>query len=114
MSSLTFTKLFEPAQLTVSLVTYYTVPTPSTNLLKNAIIRVTNTTGAARTVDVHAVPKSGTAGDDNALVKAYPIPANDYRDIIVGQMKEGDFIQALADAATSVTIHPIDGNLYTP
>ena len=114
MSALTFAKLFEPAQLTATLATYYTVPTPSTNLLKNAIVRVSNTTGTARTVDIHAVPKSGSAGDDNALVKSYTIPANDYRDIIIGQMKEGDFIQAKADAATSVTIHSVDGNLYTP
>lgn len=114
MSALTFTKLFEPAQLTASLVTYYTVPTPSTNLLKNAVVRVTNTTGTARTVDIHSVPKADTAGDDNALVKNYTIPATDYRDIIIGQMKEGDFIQAKADSATSVTIHCIDGNLYTP
>lgn len=113
MSALTLTKLFEPAALTTGLVTYYTVPSPSTALLKGGVLRCSNVTAGAITVTIHGVPKAGSAGDDNAVVKGYSVPANDYRDIEVPTLKEGDFIQALASAGTSITLHALTGNLYS-
>ena len=112
MSSITLTKLFEPAQLTASLVTYYTVPSPYTSL-RDFTVRVTNTTAGAITVDVHAVPASGSATDANAVVKGYSVPANDYRDIDLPALKVSDFVQAKASAGTSITIHAISGVLFS-
>lgn len=111
MSSITLVKLFEPAQLTGSVATYYTVAAPYT-VLRDFTIRVTNTTAGAVTVDVHAVPSAGTASDTNAVVKGYSIPANDYRDIDVPVMKVGDFLQAKASAGTSISLHAVSGVLF--
>lgn len=112
--ALTFKKLFEPAQLTTGLVTYFTVAaTPTTNLLRGARIRLTNTTAGAVSVDVHAVPVSGAAGDSNAVLKGFSIAANSYQDIDLPEMKAGDFMQALAGAAASISIHCLDGVIFS-
>ncbi len=111
MSTITLTKLFQPAQLTGSLATYYTVPAPYTSL-RDFTIRLTNITAGAVTVDVHAVPSGGSASDTNVFLKGYPIPANDYRDIDVGSLSVGDFLQAKASAGTSINIHAISGILF--
>lgn len=113
MSTLTLAKLFEPAQLGATLATYYTVPTPTTTLLRGGVLRFTNTTAGPITIDAHLVPKSGTAGDSNAIAKGKSVAANDYLDIEVPTAKEGDFIQAKASAATSITIHALSGNLFS-
>lgn len=108
--ALTFSKLFEPAQLTTAAATYYTVSaSPTTNLLRNGRIRLSNNTAGAVTATVHAVPSGGSASDTNAILKAYSIGANSYIDLDLPLMKAGDFLQALAGAATSISIHAIDG-----
>lgn len=112
--ALTFIKLFEPVELTASLATYFTVAAvPTTNLLRNARIRLTNTTGAAVTVDVHCVPAAGTAGNSNAIAKVVSIGANAYLDIDLPVMKAGDFLRALASSATAITMHAIDGVIFS-
>lgn len=112
--ALQFAKFFEPAQLTASVATYYTVPSsPTTTLLRNGRIRLSNTTAAPVTATVHAVPASGSAADANAIIKAYSIGANSYLDVDLPIMKAGDTLQALAGAATSISLHAIDGVLWS-
>jgi len=112
--ALTYGKLFEPAQLTTSAATYYTVPTsPPTSLLRNGRIRLSNNTAGAVTVTVYAVPASGAASATNAILSAYSLAANSALDIDLPQMKAGDFLQALAGAATSISIHSIDGVIFS-
>lgn len=111
MAAIDYTKLFEPAALTTSAVEYYAVPTGKT--LRNGMVRLTNVTAGAVTADVHAVPASGLVGDDNAVIKGYSINANSYIDVELPIMKAGDEIHALAGAATSITMHYLDGALFS-
>lgn len=112
--ALSYSKMFEPVQLTTSLVTLYTVATtPTTNLLRNGRVRLSNTTAGAVSADVHAVPFGGTASDTNAVAKGISITANSYIDIDLPIMKAQDFVQAKASEATSITIHAIDGVVFS-
>lgn len=113
--ALTYSKLFEPNQVdNVALETLLTVPaSPTTTLLRNGRIRFVNTTAGAVTITCHAVPSGGTASDTTALLKGVSINANSYIDIDLPVMKAGDFVQAQAGAATSISAHMIDGVLFS-
>ena len=109
--ALNYAKLFEPAALTATVATYYTVLAPNT--LRNATVRLTNVTAAPVTATVHAVPLSASATASNAILYGYAVPANSYIDLTIPTLKTGDTIQALAGAATSITIHCLDGVLFS-
>lgn len=109
--AITFAKLFAPAALTTSAATYYTVASPYK--LINSRVRFTNVTSGAVTVTAYAVPSGGSAADSNAILKGYSIAANAYLDIDLPVMTAGDFLQALASAGTSITIHAISGVLHS-
>lgn len=109
--ALNYAKLFEPAALGTSIATYYTVLAPNT--LRNSSVRLTNVTAGSVTATVHAVPLSASATAANALIYAYSVPANSYIDVTIPTLKAGDTIQALAGAVTSITIHCLDGVLYS-
>ena len=113
--ALTYTKLFEPNQVdNVALETLFTVPvSPTTTLLRNGRIRFTNTTAGAVTITCHAVPASGAASDTNAILKGYSVNANAYVDVDLPVLKAGDFVQAQAGAATSISAHMVDGVLFS-
>lgn len=113
--TISYAKLFEPNQVNnAALETLYTVPaTPTTTLLRNGRIRFVNTTGGAVTITCHAVPVSGAASDTNALLTSYSIAANSSVDVDLPIMKAGDFVQAQAGAATSISAHAIDGVLFS-
>lgn len=113
--ALTYKKLFEPNQVdNAALETLLTVPaSPTTSLLRNGRIRFVNTTAGAVTITCHAVPVSGTASDVNALLKTVSISANSYLDVDLPVLKAGDFVQAQAGAATSISAHMIDGVLFS-
>lgn len=107
-------KLFEPAQLTTSLVTYYTLAEASTTVLENLVIRLVNTTASAVTIDANVVPEAGSASNTNAIVSQASIPARDFLLVSVPAMKYGDFLQAKASAGTAVSIHHESGMPKTP
>lgn len=91
-----------------------TVPSsPLTTLLRGGRIRLVNTTGAAVTATLYAVPSAGTAAAGNAFISAKSIAANDYLDVDVPIMPAGATLQALASAATSITAHMVGGGLYS-
>ena len=112
--ALTFTKLFNPQQLPNVVGTIYTCPAnPPSTVLKNGRVRLSNTTGGAVTATLYAVPNAGTASDANAFMKAQSIPANAFVDVDVPTLGQGDTLQGLAGAATSITIHELGGVLYS-
>jgi hypothetical protein len=112
--ALTFTKLFAPQQLPNATGTIYTCPaSPSTTVLKNGRVRLTNTTAGAVTATLYAVPSAGAAADSNAFMKAQSIPANSFVDVDLPTLAAGDTLQGLAGAATSITIHELGGVLYS-
>lgn len=112
--ALTFLQLFTPKVLTTSAATIYTLPaSPTTNFIGNGRIRFTNVTAGAITVNAWAIPAAGSAADGNAFMKTESIPANSHVDVDLPQMIAGDFIQALASAGTSITVHAISGIIYS-
>lgn len=112
MAALSFIKLFQPTVLTTGATTIYTCPVaPSTSVLKNGRVRFTNTTAGAVTVTAYAVPSAGTAGASNAFLNAVSVAANAYLDVDLPSLAAGDTFQALASAATSITVHEVGGVL---
>lgn len=105
MASPNPSKLFTAQVLTTSAATIFT----ATDLLKNGRVRFTNTTAGAITVNAHVVAAAGSASDSNAFLKLKSIAASDYLDVDLPSMISGDFLQALASANTSCTIHEIGG-----
>lgn len=98
-------RLVSGSQLTASLATYYTTPANTRTIITK--LTLTNTTGTPRTVDIHLIPSGGSATASNQVVDAYLVPANDQKVVYeaVGHVLEaGGFLQAVADAATAVTI----------
>jgi predicted NAD/FAD-dependent oxidoreductase len=72
-------------------------------------LRLSNITAAAKTVELHVVPSGGSASDTNAHLKTYSIPANDYADIVIGNIASGTVISGLASAGTSVNAAILTG-----
>jgi hypothetical protein len=85
-----------------------TIYTAAENTL-SVLLRLANTTAAAKTVTLHVVPSGGSASDSNAHLKGYSIPANDYLDIQIGNVAADAVISGLASAGTSVTASILSG-----
>jgi hypothetical protein len=112
--AITYKKAFQPTVLTTSLATLFTVDTAPTNvLLRGGRVRFTNTSGVAVPVTACAVPAGGSGGTGNTIVNARSIGPGDYLDIDLPTMAAGDFLQALAGSATSITAHYISGAFYS-
>ena len=110
-----YNKLFEPAALVLTTpTTILTIPaTVASIMLRGGIVRITNTTAGPVAATLYAVPLAGAAGVTNAFLSAKSVPANDYIDVQVPQMKAGDFLQGFASAAASLNIQPIAGAYYS-
>jgi hypothetical protein len=99
-------KLFNPAQLTAVVATYYTVPVNT--FVTISAMTLTNSTATAQTATVHLVPTGGTASASNMILSARVIAAGEAYNVIPAiahTLNSGDTIQALAGAAASITIH---------
>ena len=104
-----YSKFFEPVVLGVAAATIYTVP--NGQIARGMVVRFTNTTSGIVTFTAYAVPNGGAAADSNTIVKAKAIAPNDFYDVVIPTLKAGDFLQALASAATSVTAQFLQGVL---
>lgn len=112
--TISYNQFFAPTQLGTTAAVLLTVPeAPTTTLLRGGRVRLTNTTGAAVTATLHAVPSAGTPSAANAIVFAKSIGANDYLDVDLPIMPAGATLQGLAGAATSLTVHMLGGSLYS-
>lgn len=90
------------AAITGSIATIYTVPAGFRTFVKD--LNICNTGATPVTVNVHLVPKSGTAGTDNAILYGYSITGNTtYRWTGVQIMNESGFIQ-VKGSTTGLTI----------
>lgn len=98
-------KAIPAAQLTTSAVTYYTAGSGVTATINN--LSLTNTSAAPRTVTLHRVPAVGSASAATQFTAPYVIPVGQTYvppQAIGLQLDPGMTLQALADAATSVTL----------
>jgi len=95
------------SQVTDALVTYYTAPAKGKTRMIIDKFTATNDDGSARTVDIHIVPKGGTAVDANRIVKAESINAGITKDFTELQnqiLNTGDFIAIIASLTLVVYV----------
>lgn len=85
----------------------YTAPTTPTTLKDRGIVRFTNVSAGAVTVNCWVVPAAGSEADSNAVLKGYSVAANSYIDIAV-EVPAGAKLSAQSGAATSITVHPLN------
>lgn len=110
-----FLQLFTPTVLTTSSAVIYTMPTsPTTTVLRNGRVLLTNYSGAIRAVTLYSDVAATASSDVNAFAKTVSIPVGGSVPVDLPVMKAGETLRALADAATSVTMWHIDGFLVTP
>lgn len=112
--AISFAKLFQPGFLPSSEGSLYTIPaTPTTNLLSNGRVRLTNITASAVAVTLYAVPASGAAAGNNTFLPGVSIGPKDYIDVDVPQLGPGDSIHGVADTASAINIQAMDGFLQS-
>lgn len=102
--AVTVKKLISAQQLTAANATYYTATNCKTIIDK---CTVTNTTAGAITLTLDIVDSGGTAGVTERMISAKSIAAGETYTCpeMVGHiLNDGDTIQGLASAATSLTI----------
>jgi hypothetical protein len=114
MPTLSIVKLFEPFQLSASVATIYTVPGPAGTILKDAVVRFTNTDSSPHTITVHAVVSGGVVANGNKIISDGAVAVSEYLDLDIGTLKEGDTIRAAADVTMTITVHAQGGVLYVP
>lgn len=98
-------RLINGSQLTIAAAVYYTAPVNTVATI--SAMSITNTTGTARTVTVHLVPSGGGATASNTVCSARVVSPGETFNVFgaIGQsLAAGGTIQALADAATALTI----------
>jgi hypothetical protein len=96
--------LVPAAQLTAAVATYYTAVNVKALLDKCTLC---NTSGAAVTVDLHLVPSAGAASASNKVLDTVSVNSHTtyVAPEVVGHVLEaGSTIQALASAATAVSL----------
>lgn len=98
-------RLVDGSQLTAVAATYYTAPANTITTI--AACTLTNTTAGAVTATMHLVPSGGSATVSNMILSARTIAAGESYNVgsAIGQtLAAGGTIQALAGAATSITL----------
>lgn len=98
-------RLVSGSQIAASATTYYTAATGTKARIDS--LALTNTTGTGRTVTLYLVPSGGTAGVTNCVLSAYTVAAGEtyVPPGIIGQwLESGGTLQAVASAATAVTL----------
>jgi hypothetical protein len=104
-------KLFAPMLLSTSAGTIYTVPSGMT--LGHFRIRVTNLDTGDHTVTLYGVPNGAIPATANTFAGAEVVKANWHTDYDVPVLQGGDYLSALSSDGTHVTIHQIDGILFS-
>lgn len=92
-------------QLAATETTQYTGPANSAVKIATAVL--TNTSGAAVTVSVSVLKSGQTADGTHRVLSGYSLPAGDstvLSELAGVFLGPGDFISAIASAATSVTL----------
>jgi len=112
--ALQFLKMFQPVQLGTSAAAIYTVPTsPTTTLLQNGRVQLTNTTSSSATATLYAVPAAGADSATNEFFPGQSIGPNSFVQVDVPQLAAGDAIWASAGTASAINIQAISGVLQS-
>ena len=112
--ALTFLQLFPPQFLPPTSGMIYVVPTiPTSSLLRNGRIRLTNTTASAVVATLYAVPNGGSPSAVNEFFGGESVSGNSHVDIDVPQLMFGDSIWGVAASSNAINITAIDGVLIS-
>lgn len=112
--AITIAQLFTPVQLPNAVGVLYTMPTlPASSVLKNARLRLTNTTGGPVAATLYADVAATASGAANCFLSAVSIAAGASLDVDIPTLKAGDTLRGLAAAANSITAHEMGGVLYS-
>lgn len=111
--ALSIVQLFAAQVLPTVVGVLYSMPTdPTTSVLKNGRVRLTNTTAGALTVTMYAAPSATASAAGNCFLNAVSIAANGYLDVDLPTMKAGDTLRGLSSAG-GITMHELGGVLYS-
>jgi len=113
--AITYKKMFQPVQLGIALATIFTNDTtPTSVLLRGGRVLLTNVTGAAVAVQLNVVPNAGTAAAANQITSTnFTVPANGFQYVDLPTMAAGDFLQGLAGVASAISVHFVNGGLFS-
>lgn len=112
--ALTITQLFKPVQLPNAAAVLFTMPTtPTTLVLKNGRVRLTNTSGVAVAVTLYADVAATASGAANCCLNGVSIGGNGYLDIDIPTLAAGDTLRGFAGTANVITIHELSGVYYS-
>lgn len=112
--ALTVAQLFAPVQLAAAAGVIYTMPTaPTTSVLKNGRVRLTNTSGAAVPVTLYADAAGNASSAANCCLNAVSVAANAYLDVDIPTLKAGDTFRGFAGTANVITVHELGGVIYS-
>lgn len=115
MSTNTFPLFFNSVLLGTSNASMYTVPaSPTTIILQDLQVKITNVTAATRQVTMYALPSGASASDTYKIAPEMSVPPFDFIIVPVPRLSAGGSVQGFADAASSLTVQPIGGKLHTP
>jgi hypothetical protein len=112
--AISISKLFAPVQLGTAVAEFFLMPaTPTTSVIKNGRLRLTNTSAAAASVTLYAVPSGSAPAAGNECLPAISIAANQNLDVDFPTLAAGDSLQGLASAANAITVHELGGIVYS-
>ena len=113
--ALSFVKLFQPTELATSAASIYAVPSaPTTTLLRNGRLRLSNEATTAAAVSLYAVPSgTTTATTTNSFLPSVSIAPNNSLEVDVPQLSAGDAIYAVCGVANAVNAQAMDGVLQS-
>lgn len=112
--ALSFLQLFGPTVLPNAVGVLYSMPTtPTTSVLKNGRVRLTNTTAIAATATLYSAPAATASSAANCFLNAVSIAPNSYLDVDIPTMAAGDTLRGLAGAVSSITMHELGGVIYS-
>lgn len=112
--ALSVVQLFAPVALANAVAVLYTMPaSPTTSVLKNGRVRLTNTSGAAVPVTLYADASGNASAAANCCLNAKSVAANDFLDVDIPTLKAGDTLRGFAGTAAVITMHELGGILYS-
>lgn len=112
--AISFQKLFQPVQLGTSASTIFTnSASPATSFLRNGRLLLANTSASAASVTLYAVPSGGSASSTNQFLPAVSISPYSQLQVDIPELAAGDFIQGLASTGAVISVHAMDGVIYS-
>lgn len=115
MSTNTYPLFFNSQYLPSANGVIYTAPvSPTTIVVQELQLKISNTTAATHAVTLYAVPSGESAAVDKAIAVEMSVPPYDYILLPVPRIAAGATIEGFTDTAEVLTVQPVGGKLHTP